>query len=160
MSGPMIFRGRPLRKIRSISRRIARPFRITIQEALMKIHSSSTFSWAAFGVVTTLAILILSFPVIVFGQRLPTTVIPSHYTLKLAPDLKAATFSGEEAIDVILNAPSRTVTLNSIEISFQAVTIDSNGSQQTGAVSLDAGKQQATFTFPETIPAGNATIKI
>jgi aminopeptidase N len=160
MSGPMIFRGRTLRKIRSISRRIARPFRITIQEALMKIHSSSTFSWAAFGVVTTLAILILSFPVIVFGQRLPTTVIPSHYTLKLAPDLKAATFSGEEAIDVILNAPSRTVTLNSIEISFQAVTIDSNGSQQTGAVSLDAGKQQATFTFPETIPAGNATIKI
>ena len=27
-------------------------------------------------------------------------------------------------------------------------------------MSLDAEKQQATFTFPEVIPAGNATIKI
>ena len=35
-----------------------------------------------------------------------------------------------------------------------------NGPQQTGTVSLDPEKQQATFTFPKTIPAGNATIKI
>ncbi len=40
------------------------------------------------------------------------------------------------------------------------MTIVSGGSQQTGTVSLDADKQQATFTFPKTVPAGNATIKI
>ncbi len=40
------------------------------------------------------------------------------------------------------------------------MTIVPNGSQQTGTVSLDAEKQQATFTFPKTVPAGNATIKI
>ena len=94
------------------------------------------------------------------GQRLPTTVIPTHYTLKLAPDLKAATFSGEESIDVNISQPANSITLNAIEIAFQSVTIDSNGSQQTGTVSLDADKQQATFTFPNTVPAGNATIKI
>ena len=126
----------------------------------MKIHFSSAFPSAAFGVATALAILIPSFPGIVFGQRLPTTVIPTHYTLKLAPDLKAATFSGEEAIDVNIQQPTRSITLNAIEFIFQSVTVDSNGSQQTGTVSLDAGKQQATFTFPGTVPAGNAIIKI
>jgi aminopeptidase N/puromycin-sensitive aminopeptidase len=126
----------------------------------MKIQSSSTFPQADFGVAAALAILILSFPGIVFAQRLPTTVIPTHYTLKLAPDLKAATFSGEEAIDVSIQQPTRSITLNAIEIAFQSVTILSNGATQTGALSLDAGKQQATFTFPDTVPAGNATIKI
>jgi aminopeptidase N/puromycin-sensitive aminopeptidase len=95
-----------------------------------------------------------------FAQRLPTTVIPTHYTLKLAPDLKAATFSGEDAIDVNISQPTNSITLNAIEINFLSVTIFPNGPQQTGTVSLDADKQQATFTFPNTVPAGNATIKV
>ena len=106
----------------------------------MKIDSSSNFSSAAFGVAAAFAILIFSFPGAVFGQRLPTTVVPTHYTLKLAPDLKAATFSGEESIDVNLQQPTRSITLNAIEITFHSVTIVSDGSQQTGTVSLDAGK--------------------
>jgi aminopeptidase N len=126
----------------------------------MKIRSSSTFPRVAFGVATALTVLFLSSPCNVFSQRLPTTVIPTHYTLKLAPDLKTAIFSGEEAIDVSIQQPTHSITLNAIEIAFQSVTIDSNGPQQTGTVSLDAGKQQATFTFPDTVPAGNATIKI
>jgi aminopeptidase N/puromycin-sensitive aminopeptidase len=96
----------------------------------------------------------------VTSQRLPTTVIPTHYTLTLTPDLKAATFSGAEAIDVNIKEPTRSITLNAIEIAIQSVTIDSSGPQQTGTVSLDPGKQQATFTFPASVPAGSATIKI
>jgi len=113
---------------------------------------------ATLGAAAAFAVLALSQAVP--GQRLPTTVIPTHYALKLTPDLKAATFSGEEAIDVNISQPTNTITLNAIEIAFQSVTIFPNGPQQTGAVTLDADKQQATFTFPNTVPAGNATIKI
>ncbi|HEY1806344.1 MAG TPA: M1 family metallopeptidase [Terracidiphilus sp.] len=112
----------------------------------------------ACGVAVALAFLALSSSL--FGQRLPTSVVPTHYTLKLSPDLKAATFSGEEAIDVNIAAPTRSITLNAIEIAFQSVTITSDGPEQTGTVSLDSEKQQATFMFPETIPAGHASIKI
>ncbi len=59
-----------------------------------------------------------------------------------------------------ITQPTNSITLNAIEINFLSVTIVPNGPQQTGGVTLDAGTQQATFTFPDTIPAGNATIKI
>jgi aminopeptidase N len=127
----------------------------------MKIHSSCDSRRAIFGAAVAVIVLAVFSPGSALGQRLPATVIPTHYTLKLAPDLKAATFSGEEAIDVSIQQPTRSITLNAIEITFQSVIIlSSGGSQQTGTVSLDAAKQQATFTFPDTVPAGNATIKI
>ncbi len=95
-----------------------------------------------------------------YAQRLPTTVVPTHYTLALTPDLKAATFSGEESIDVDVKTASNSITLNAIEITFKSVTIDSHGVQQTGTVNLDPGKQQATFTFPKAVIVGRATVKI
>ena len=110
--------------------------------------------------VVTLSCLLVGTSLVATAQRLPTTVVPTHYTLVLAPDLKTTTFSGAESIDVNIAQPTRTITLNAIEIAFQSVTIFPNGPQQTGSVSLDSDKQQATFTFPATIPAGNATIKI
>jgi len=103
--------------------------------------------------------LFLSFSLSTVAQRLPTTVAPTHYTLALTPDLKAATFSGVESIDINLKEPANSITLNAIEITFQSVTIDSHGAEQTGTVSLDPGRQQATFTFPNTIAEGRATIK-
>ena len=124
----------------------------------MKSTSSFRFARATLGAAATFAVLLLV-PHSTFAQRLPTTVIPAHYTLKLTPDLRAATFSGEETIDVNISQATRSITLNAIEINFLSVTIFPNGPQETGTVTLDAGKQQATFTFPNTVPAGNASHK-
>ena len=43
--------------------------------------------------------------------RLPTTVAPSRYTLELAPDLAAATFTGTVAIDVEVREPVTEIAL-------------------------------------------------
>ena len=94
------------------------------------------------------------------AQRLPQTVRPVHYSLTLTPNLKAATFSGVETIDVTLAEPAISITLNSAEIAFQSVTVSAGGKEQTGTVSLNNEKEQATFTFPASIPAGNATLSI
>ena len=87
---------------------------------------------------------------------------PEHYTLTLTPDLKAATFTGAEYIDVILAEPTNHITLNAAEIAFQSVTVIAGGNAARGRqpVALDKDKQQATFTFPDTLPAGKATLHI
>ncbi len=96
----------------------------------------------------------------VSAQRLPTNAIPTHYTLTLAPDLKTATFTGVEKIDVNIAQPTSSITLNAAEIKFESVAIVSGGTRQTGTVTLDADKQQATFTFPNTVAAGTAVLEI
>ena len=94
------------------------------------------------------------------SQRLPDTVRPQHYSLILTPDLKAATFTGSETIDVTLAQPAKSITLNANELTFQLVKIDAGGKQQTASVSLDKDNEQATFTVADQIPAGKATLKI
>jgi aminopeptidase N/puromycin-sensitive aminopeptidase len=95
------------------------------------------------------------------AQRLPKTVLPEHYTLALTPDLKAATFTGDETIDVTLTEASKTITLNALEIAFKTVTATAgSGAPVTATVSLDAEKQQATFTFPSELPAGRVKLAI
>jgi aminopeptidase N/puromycin-sensitive aminopeptidase len=96
----------------------------------------------------------------VLAQRLPAGVRPEHYSLTLTPDLRAATFSGEETIDVILDAPSKTVTLNAAQIKFLRVESRSGGASQVASVSLDESKEQATFTFAEELPAGKVSLAI
>ncbi len=94
------------------------------------------------------------------AQRLSGAAIPDHYSLWFAPDLGQATFRGRETIQVRLNSPARSVALHSAEITFREVTITAAGFVQTARVSTDERAETATFTVPQTIPAGPATIQI
>jgi aminopeptidase N len=93
-------------------------------------------------------------------QRLPGNVVPEHYTLWFAPDLEKEAFRGRESIDVVLTERSSTITLHAAEITFGEVKITSGGRTQTARVTLDEGRETATFTVPEPIAEGRATIQI
>lgn len=117
------------------------------------------------------------------AQRLPGGVHPERYRLTLTPDLHAATFSGEETIDLVLDAPSRTITLNAAEIKFGEVqayvlpvaayaygklgsqptplsALEADKHPQTATPTLDGAKEQVTFTFANELPAGRVTLAI
>ncbi len=109
---------------------------------------------------STLACLVLITAFSAFGQRLPDSVIPEHYALTLTPDLEKATFTGSEKIDVLLKRPQDSITVNAAEIHFFSVTAKVNRRPVNATVSEDAQKQQATFSFGQTLPAGPLTLSI
>jgi aminopeptidase N len=117
------------------------------------------------------------------AQRLSGGGHPEHYSLTLTPDLLTATFSGEETIDVVLDSPSKSITLNAAEIKFGEVkayvlpvasydhgklgsqptalnAIEADGHPQIATTTLDGSKEQATFTFANELPAGRIMLAI
>ncbi len=94
------------------------------------------------------------------AQRLPTNVHPEHYMLTLTPDLVKATFSGDESIDVDVNQPADSITLNAAEIEFSAVTAEVGGKTVKGSVTLDKEKEQATLTFPQQLSGKDVKLHI
>ena len=110
-----------------------------------------------------------------FAQRLPGGVTPEHYTLSIAPDISKASFEGTETIDVMLAAPTDSITLNAAEITFKSVhvlpyrdpkpTLNDLHPEQLpatneAAVTTDPEKEQATLKLKHPMPAGRATVVI
>ncbi|HEY8997423.1 MAG TPA: M1 family metallopeptidase, partial [Edaphobacter sp.] len=102
------------------------------------------------------SLFVFTFTSALHAQRLPGGVHPEHYSLTLTPDLKAATFTGEETIDVVLDQPSSEITLNAAEIDFESV----EAAGQKAEVSLDTAKEQATFHFAQPLVAGKVKLSI
>ena len=119
----------------------------------MSVSPALFFRGALFAALATLSLSS-------YAQRLPQSVHPEHYRLTLTPNLKDATFTGSEKIDVLLDQPSDSITLNSAEIKFQSVTTQLSGKEVKADVTEDAAKEQATFNFNRTLPAGRLTLTI
>ena len=110
--------------------------------------------------LSALAAFLFLFPVTASAERLPQTVRPEHYTLTLTPDLKAATFTGIETIDVILAEPTNRITLNAVALDLKSVTVTAGGKEQQATITLDKEKELATFTFADKLTAGKAKLSI
>jgi aminopeptidase N len=108
----------------------------------------------------SVACLFLLIAASTWSQRLPDTVVPEHYTLLLTPDLKNATFTGSEKIDVLVRQKTDSITLNAAEIKFATVSAEVNGQTLKATVTEDDAKQQATFKFEKLLPAGRVPLAI
>ena len=64
--------------------------------------------------------------------RLPTTVVPTRYDIRLEPDLDTATFVGHETITVTVTEPVSEVVVNAAELAIQSVAIESVGGAVAG----------------------------
>lgn len=89
---------------------------------------------------------------------LPDNAHPSHYELKLEPDMAHATFKGHVKIDIQVARPTRSLTLNAAELKFDRVALTDGSTPKT--VQANAKNESVTFTFAKTLPAGSCQLDI
>src|SRR5919109_562334 len=93
--------------------------------------------------------------------RLPTTVTPERYEIRLTPDLAAATFAGEEKLSLQVHQPVRQIILNAAELELHTATIKSaDGAVIQGKEGFDTENEQVTLTFSQTINPGRWELQI
>ncbi|MGZ8494864.1 MAG: M1 family metallopeptidase [Candidatus Binatia bacterium] len=94
-------------------------------------------------------------------HRLPTSVIPERYEIKLTPDLSLWTFAGQVKIAVEVRQAVREVVLNAAELSIQSVTLrHANGAVLHGNAQSDEANEQAVLSFPDIVAPGNYQLQI
>ena len=90
--------------------------------------------------------------------QLPKTVVPRHYAIDLNPDLSNLVFEGYETIDIEVQEPTRTITLNALQLNVsKAVLTDLSLAAE---VTLDSSQQTAILHFPKTIGIGAHRLKL
>jgi puromycin-sensitive aminopeptidase len=87
--------------------------------------------------------------------RLPATVVPSRYDIRLVPDLERAVFSGEETVTVTVLEPVTEVVLNAVDLEVAAVAAEpAEGPAVVGTAALDPGAERARLLFAEPLAPG------
>src|SRR5262245_60891421 len=93
--------------------------------------------------------------------RLPTTLAPSRYDIRLEPDLEAATFAGEETIAITVAVSVSEIVLNAAELTIQSASVQvTDGAVVQGSAALEAEDERVRLLFPSPIPAGEHRLTI
>src|SRR6185369_6432849 len=93
--------------------------------------------------------------------RLPRTVVPSRYDIRLEPDLTTLTFSGVETIAVTIAEPVSEILMNAVEIAVdEAVVTDGRGREQRATVTLDEGAERCRLALAEPLATGAGRLRI
>jgi puromycin-sensitive aminopeptidase len=93
-------------------------------------------------------------------NRLPTTVVPSHYDLVLSPDLEGATFSGSEAVTVEVAEPVDEVVLHALDLAISEAWLARDGERVDATASFDEAAETATLALASTAAAGTWTLHV
>jgi aminopeptidase N len=87
-------------------------------------------------------LFLIATPLAAATMRLPQTVIPEHYDIRITPDLASETFHGSETIEVIVKEPTDRVTLHAVGLEIEP------------KVDVDKENETVTLHFPHEVPAG------
>jgi puromycin-sensitive aminopeptidase len=93
--------------------------------------------------------------------RLPRSVVPTRYDLRLEPDLGACTFTGEETVTVTVKEATREVLLNAAELRIlDASAVSGTGPALTAAVALEEETERCRLTFPQPLTPGEWRLRL
>ena len=87
--------------------------------------------------------------------RLPRTVAPSRYDIRLEPDLTTFTFTGTETVAITVAEPVSEIWLNAVDLAITAVSVENDrGDSQRGSATAEALTERYRFAFATPLAAG------
>ena len=93
--------------------------------------------------------------------RLPRTVVPNRYDIRLEPDLATLTFRGVETVAVSIAEPVSEIVLNAVELAVdEAVVTDGRGREQRATVALDEGAERCRLSLAQPLATGEGTLRL
>src|SRR6185503_5432208 len=96
----------------------------------------------------------------IFAQRLPQTVIPSHYRIALDLSIEKKKFSGDETIDVRVKTATKQIVLNSLDLEISTAEVIAAGKTLKADVEYDKADEMIRLNLPEQIAPGNARLHL
>ena len=93
--------------------------------------------------------------------RLPRHVVPTHYDLRIEPDLSAHSFVGHEVVTVTVAEPTAEILLNAVELDISSATLSGEaGTVHIGTLLMDHDLQRCRISFPSLISPGKWTLNL
>ncbi|CAF4409199.1 unnamed protein product [Rotaria sp. Silwood2] len=89
-------------------------------------------------------------------QRLPKTIVPTHYDLTIQPHLDKFTFNGDVNIHLKVKEPTSSIVLYATELEVDNAKVKSTSNdEQTGKIDYDKEGERITVNFDTKLEAGD-----
>ncbi|MFP5322357.1 MAG: M1 family metallopeptidase [Acidimicrobiia bacterium] len=92
--------------------------------------------------------------------RLPDTVRPERYDLRLAPDLATSTFRGDAVVHLRVEAPTRRLTCNAAELEVDEAWVEVGDRRLDGRIELDDELEQLHVDVDDELAPGEVRLHL
>ncbi len=85
--------------------------------------------------------------------KLPKTVLPVDYAIRIVPDVEKLTFTGSETVKLKVQEAATKIVLNALEMEISAASVDGQPLPKK-AIALNEAEQTLTLTLPDELATG------
>ncbi|HXA09278.1 MAG TPA: M1 family metallopeptidase [Chthoniobacterales bacterium] len=85
--------------------------------------------------------------------KLPKTVLPVEYAIRIVPDVEKLTFTGSETVKLEVQEAVTKIVLNALEMEISAASVDGQPLPKK-AIALNEAEQTLTLTLPDELATG------
>lgn len=94
-------------------------------------------------------------------ERLPKSVVPVNYNIRLKPNLTEFTFEGTEVVEVEVKSVTNQIVCNSVDIEISKAVLSADGKDVAASdIKYIPEDEKAVLVFPNELPTGTSKLHL